>query len=88
MRLNVYGALRQLSALLEMAPMSAFVAFLITAFTMFKSIATQRNFIIRLTTFNLWDLRLILDFWVTHQKILIAFNLGVAIFIVGKLLFK
>ena len=52
---------RQLSASLEMAPLTAFGAFLITAITTFKWGATKRNFIVRLTTFNLLDLRLILD---------------------------
>ena len=51
----------QLSAPLEIAPMTAFGAFLITALTICKSGATDKNFIIRLTTFNLLDLRLSLD---------------------------
>ena len=52
---------RQLCASLEMAPMTAFGAFLITVFTTHKSGATEYNFIVRLITFNLLDLRLSLD---------------------------
>ena len=46
---------RQLSAQLEMAPMTEFGAFLITALTTSKSGATEINFIVRLTTFSLLD---------------------------------
>ena len=73
---------RQLSAPLEIAPMTAFKSFLITDLTMCKCGATDRNFIIRLTTFNLIKLR------ITHQTILMALNIGVAIYIVSKLLSK
>ena len=52
---------RQFSAPLEMAPITVLGAFLITALTTSKSGATNRNFIVRLTTFNLMDLRLSLD---------------------------
>ena len=52
---------RQFSAPLEMAPITVFGAFLITALTTFKPGATDRNVIERLTTFNLLDLRLSLD---------------------------
>ena len=45
---------RQLSSLLEMASMTAFGVFLITALTIFKSGTIKRNVIIRLTTFNGW----------------------------------
>ena len=52
---------RQFSAQLEMAPITAYGAFLITVLTISKSGATKRNFILRLTTFNLLDVRLSLD---------------------------
>ena len=52
---------RQLSVPLEMAPMSAFDAFIITTLKMCKSGATDRNFIICLTNFNLLDILLSLD---------------------------
>ena len=49
---------QELSAPLEMALMTAFGTFLSTAFIMSKSGATDRNFIIHLTSFNLLDIRL------------------------------
>ena len=52
---------RQFSAPLEMAPITAFGAFLITVFTTFKSGATERNFNVSLITFNFLDVRLSLD---------------------------
>ena len=52
---------RQFSVPLEMAPIIAFVAFLIMVLTTSKSGATERNFIVRLTTFNFLDIRLSLD---------------------------
>ena len=59
----------QLSAPVEMAPMTAFGAFLITAQTISKSGATKRNFIVRLTPFNLLDLCLCLDFKLPIRKL-------------------
>ena len=52
---------RQFIAPLEMAPITEFGVFLITVFTTFKSGETERNIIVRLTTFNLFDVRLSLD---------------------------
>ena len=49
------------SAPLEMAPKTAFGVVFITALRPFKSGATERNFIVRLITFNLLYLRLSLD---------------------------
>ena len=52
---------RQLSAPFKMAPITAFSAVYITAFTTSKSNETKRHFIVRLTSFNLLDLRLSSD---------------------------
>ena len=52
---------RQFSAPLEMAPITAFGAFLIKVLTTSKSGPTERNFIVRLTTFNLLNVRISLD---------------------------
>ena len=57
----MYGVLAIVSAPLEMAAITEIGAFLITALTTTKSVATERNFIVRLTTFNLLNLRLSLD---------------------------
>ena len=61
MQWGVHGALAIVERSLEMAPMTAFGAFLITTLTTFKSSATERNFIVNLTTFSLLDLRLSLN---------------------------
>ena len=70
---------RLLSAPLEMAPIITFGAFLITALTTSKSGATARNFIVGSTTFNLLYLPFKFGLKITHQKILMAFNFGLAI---------
>ena len=59
---------RQFSAPLEMVPITAFGAFLITVFTNSKSGATERNFIVRLITFNLLDERLNLNYELTIKN--------------------
>ena len=53
---------RALTAALEMGRMTASCAFLITTFTNFKSGATGKNFIVRLTTFSVNELHLSLDY--------------------------
>ena len=65
-RWNVYGALAAVERYVGYGADDRVLwcwigAFLITALTMCKSGATKKNFIIRLTTFNLLDLRLSLD---------------------------
>ena len=48
---------RQLNPPLQMVPLTALGAFLITALTTPKSGATEQSFIVRLTTFKLLNLR-------------------------------
>ena len=62
LRWDVYGAMAAVGRPVEMAPMTALGVFFITALTTSKLGATERNFIVRLTTFNLFNLRLSLDY--------------------------
>ena len=60
-RWDVYGALAAVERPVGDGADTTFGAFLITALTTFKSGATERNLIVRLTTFNLLDLCLSFD---------------------------
>ena len=60
-RWDVYGALAAVKRPVGDGADNRVRCFLITVFTTSKSGATERNFIVRLTTFNLLDVRLSLD---------------------------
>ena len=65
--------------------MTAFNAHLITALTTFKLGATKRNFIM-FNYFQIVKFTSKFRLRITYQKILMAFNFGVTIYIVCKLL--
>ena len=79
---------QQFSAPLEMAPITAFGAFIITVHTTLESGATKTNCFVLSTTFNLLNVRLSLDFKFPIRKLLTPPKSAVAIYIVGMLIPK
>ena len=68
--------------------MTAFGAFLITALSTYKSGAMEKQFYCTFNHFQLVGFTFKVKFRIIHQKIVLAFNFGVAIYIVGKLIFR
>lgn len=77
---------QQLSAQLKMAPIIAFGAVLITAFTTFNQ-AHHKLIFIMFNSMQLFQLKFKFELQTIYSKVVILFTFGVAINIVNKLIY-